>query len=451
MNQSLQKLKNFLTIDMWRLKSDDVSKPKYLLVSILKKLYLAITFFFTKGTSDYAAALTYSTLLAIVPICAVVFAIARGFGFSKYIEEWFRQALSGQEQAADIIIRFVNSYLIHTHSGVILGVGLLFMLWTVLRLTRTIEQTFNSIWQVKQERGLFRTVTDYLAMVFMMPIMIVLISGISIFMTTFVDRASSYMLLAPILQIAINLMPFVIISGVFVGLYIFMPNTKVKFSAALAPGILAGVAMQFLQLFYIHGQMLLSSYNAIYGTFAALPLFMLWMQISWTICLFGAQLCYTNQNLEDLAFMTNPAELSHRYRLLLSGVLLGKICKRFIEGKKPYTALELKLETNIPIRITNDLLYDMTVVHLINSSYDGDSAEGELIYQPAEVLDHLTVGTLVDRLEALGAWHLDLDLHDHLETPQWKGVFDLRKKYLDELRNIPVRDLIPEDDEVALQ
>ena len=319
---------------------------------------MAVKFFFTKGTSDLAAALTYSTLLAIVPICAVVFAVARGFGLSKYIEQWFRNALSGQSQAAEIIIGFVNSYLVHTQSGVILGVGLLFMLWTVLRLTRTIEQTFNNIWQVKHERTLFRTVTDYLAMVFLMPILIVLISGISIFMTAFVDRAQGYMLLAPMLQIGLKVMPFVIMSCVFIGLYIFMPNTKVKITAAIVPGILAGVAMQVLQLFYIHGQMLLSSYNAIYGSFAALPLFMLWVQISWTICLFGAQLCYTNQNLEDLAFMANPNEISHRYRLLMSAVLLSKICNRFVEGKKPYTALELKLETNIPIRVTNDLLYN---------------------------------------------------------------------------------------------
>ena len=374
-----------------------------------------------------------------------MFAVARGFGFSKYIEQWFRNALSGQSQAAEVIIGFVNSYLVHTQSGVILGVGLLFMLWTVLRLTRTIEQTFNNIWQVKHERTLFRTVTDYLAMVFLMPILIVLISGISIFMTTFVDRAQGYMLLAPMLQIGLKVMPFIIMSCVFIGLYIFMPNTKVKLTAAIAPGILAGVAMQVLQLFYIHGQMLLSSYNAIYGSFAALPLFMLWVQISWTICLFGAQLCYTNQNLEDLAFLTNPNEISHRYRLLMSAVLLSKICNRFVEGKKPYTALELKLETNIPIRVTNDLLYNLTEVNLINSSVCHEDHDGDLIYQPAQTLDHITVGDMVDRLEALGRWDMQLDLHEQLTSTDWKHLFDLRKTYLDRLRDVPIRALFPQE------
>ncbi|MCB6900916.1 YihY/virulence factor BrkB family protein [Hoylesella buccalis] len=445
MNKYILQVQRFLTVDIWRITPKDVSSLQYLLISIVKKLSLAVKFFLTKGTGDLAAALTYSTLLAIVPICAVVFAVARGFGFSKYIEEWFRNALSGQSQAAEIIIGFVNSYLVHTQSGVILGVGLLFMLWTVLRLTRTIEQTFNNIWQVKHERTLFRTVTDYLAMVFLMPILIVLISGISIFMTAFVDRAQGYMLLAPMLQIGLKVMPFVIMSCVFIGLYIFMPNTKVKLTAAIAPGILAGVAMQVLQLFYIHGQMLLSSYNAIYGSFAALPLFMLWVQISWTICLFGAQLCYTNQNLEDLAFLTNPNEISHRYRLLMSAVLLSKICNRFVEGKKPYTALELKLETNIPIRVTNDLLYNLTEVNLINSSVCHEDHDGDLIYQPAQTLDHITVGDMVDRLEALGRWDMQLDLHEQLTSTDWKHLFDLRKTYLDQLRDVPIRALFPQE------
>ena len=253
------------------------------------------------------------------------------------------------------------------------------------------------------------------------------------------------MLLAPMLQIGLKVMPFIIMSCVFIGLYVFMPNTKVKITAAIVPGILAGVAMQVLQLFYIHGQMLLSSYNAIYGSFAALPLFMLWVQISWTICLFGAQLCYTNQNLEDLAFMANPNEISHRYRLLMSAVLLSKICTRFAEGKKPYTALELKLETNIPIRVTNDLLYNLVQVNLINSSVCHEDNDGDLIYQPAQSLDHITVGNMVDRLEALGRWDMQLDLHDQLTSTDWKHLFDLRKSYLDQLRDIPIRALFPKE------
>lgn len=136
-------------VDIWSIGKGDVSKMRFLFYSILKKLLLAIEFTTTKRITSAAAALTYSTLLAIVPIFAVVFGIARGFGYNKYIEEWFRESFSSQPQVSEIIIGFVNSYLVHTKSGLFLGIGLLFMLFTVMMLISNIERTFNDIWQAK--------------------------------------------------------------------------------------------------------------------------------------------------------------------------------------------------------------------------------------------------------------------------------------------------------------
>ena len=282
-----------------------------------------------------ASALTYSTLLAIVPIFAVVFAIARGFGYNKYIELWFRGSLSSQPQAADTIIAFVNSYLVHTKSGVFFGVGLVFMLFTVLMLTANVEKTFNSIWQVKHPRSVYRAVTDYLAMLFLVPIVIVVTSGVSIVVATLAGQANDYIVLGSVMRVTVDVLPYVLMSVVFMGLYLFMPNTKVRFSVVVIPGILAGIAMQVLQLFYIHAQIFLSSYNAIYGSFAALPLFMLWIQISWLICLFGAELCYANQNMDDYAFKAKTEDLSHRYKMLLCLVLASRICRNFSENSLP--------------------------------------------------------------------------------------------------------------------
>lgn len=440
MKKALQQCIHFFKVDMWQISMQDVSPWKYLLISVVKKLYLAIKFFTTKGSMDAASALTYSTLLAIVPISAVVFAIARGFGYSKYIEEWFRRALSSQPQAADAIIGFVNSYLVHTKSGIILGIGLVFMLWTVLMLIRNIEQTINRIWQVKQERSMMRMFTDYLAMFFLLPVILILMSGLSIFMATVLKKTSEFLLLGPMMRFLIDLMPYVFMSVVFIAMYIFVPNTKVKARAAIVPGILAGVAMQLLQFFYINCQIFLSSYNAIYGSFAALPLFMLWVQISWTICLFGAELSYTNQNMDDFAFMTVTSDISHRYRMMMSALLLSKICKRFVDGAQPYTALQLKLDTGIPTRITTDLLYDLTRVNLITEN-SGNESDGEPFYQPAQALQNITVGAMIDRLESLGKWNLELDLHAQMQSVNWGRLYHLRKQYLDDLRQIPIKDL----------
>ncbi len=275
-----------------------------LIIMTLKKIYrtlvLTIRFFTTKRVMTQASALTYSTLLAIVPILAVIFAIARGFGYNKYIEIWFRDALSSQPQVADILTDFVNSYLIHTQSGIFLGVGLLFMLYTVLMLVNNVEETFNEIWQVSNARPIMRSLTNYMAMFFVFPIIIVVSMGLSIFMATIARHTDGLLILGPAVRYLLDFSPYLLLSLLFVGLYVYMPNTDVKIKSAIVPGILSGVAMQLLQLFYIHSQIWVTGYNAIYGSFAALPLFMLWLQISWTICLFGAQLTFTNQNLDRI-------------------------------------------------------------------------------------------------------------------------------------------------------
>jgi len=264
---------------------------------IYRILFLTIRFFTTKRVMTQASALTYSTLLAMVPVLAVIFAIARGFGYNKYIEIWFRDALSSQPQVADTLAGFVNSYLIHTQSGIFLGVGLLFMLYTVLMLVNNIEETFNEIWQVSNARPIMRSLTNYMAMFIVVPIIIVVSMGLSIFMATIANKMSGIMLLGPAMRLLLDFSPYLLLSLLFIWLYVSMPNTDVKLKSAIVPGILSGIAMQLLQLFYIHSQIWVTGYNAIYGSFAALPLFMLWLQISWTICLFGAQLTFTNQNM----------------------------------------------------------------------------------------------------------------------------------------------------------
>ena len=435
---NIRKTIDFFKYGIWK---DFSRKPRHtrFAVATLRMLILAIERFTTKRIIDSAAALTYSTLLAIVPILAVVFAIARGFGFNKYIEEWFRGVLSSQPQAADTIVGFVNSYLIHTQSGIILGIGLVFMLWTVTILIRNIELAFNRIWQVKKPRSFFRTVTDYMGMFILAPIIIVVTSGVSIFVVSFANETEGFELLAPMVRRLWDLTPYVLMSAVFIALYVFMPNTKVKLRCAIGPGILAGVAMQGLQLFYIHSQIWVSSYNAIYGSFAALPLFMLWVQISWNICLFGAELCYTSQNMEESAFRTETYEISPRYRLIMSMMLMSHICRRFEKGEKPYTALELKLKTNIPIRVAQELLYELTNMHMVSEVTSDEKGE-ESVYQPAEDLARLSVGLFIERYESAGKWEISLNLKD-ADHGKWNATIANHARYIEAQKSILLKDL----------
>ena len=414
---------------------------------LYKTLSLTIKFFTAERVMAKASALTYNTLLAIVPILAVVFAIARGFGYNKYIEVWFRDVLSSQPQAAETIIGWVNSYLVHTKSGIFLGVGLVFMLYTVMMLVSNIENTFNEIWQVKRKRSIFRTFTDYMAMFFLFPILIVVSSGLSLFLATMASSMTDFMLLGSAVRWLIDATPYLLMSLMFVGLYVFMPNTHVKVKNAIVPGILAGIAMQIVQFVYINSQIWVTGYNAIYGSFAALPLFMLWVQISWTICLFGAELTYTSQNLDYYDYDAHTDDVSHRYQLMISALIMSRICRRYADGKKAPSADELRQETGVPIRIVNDLLFKLAEARLI-IEVSSDEKGAVSTFVPAESLSNLSVGTMIDRLEAQGRWNLDVPVADLLSA-EWGRAIMMRTNYLRQAQDIPLEDLYEQKEQEA--
>lgn len=384
-----------------------------------------------------ASRLTYSTLLALVPILAVVFAIARGFGYSIYIEEWFRDLFKAQPDATEIIIGFVNSYLINTKKGVFLGIGLLFMLGTVLMLISTIEETFNDIWLVRKPRSMFRTFTDYMALLFALPIGIVAISGLSIWMQAFNRHLIDITFIGPLMKFSIELIPYIVLSAVFVGLYVFMPNTKVKLRSALWPGIAAGVSMQLFQLIYVNSQIWVSNYNAIYGSFAVIPLFMLWMQISWTIILVGAELSYTIQNHDEFLSNSSQSELSYKTRFVLSAKIMSLICQRFAEGGQAYNSMQLKLKLGISMRVLSRLLYDLQQIHFITEIMHDDKGE-EVLFQPAEALEKLTIGELHSRLSKLGS---DIDSDILSASEEWESAILLYEEYINKAREIEIKDL----------
>lgn len=279
MNKRIAAFWKFLTYDIWRITEDEVTKTTFSVYTIIKTIYVCISRFTQDRIVNKASALTYSTLLAIVPILAILFAIARGFGLDNLLESQIISGFGGPTQATETILLFVDSYLSQAKSGVFIGVGIIMLLWSVLILINNMEVTFNRIWQVKKARTMYRKITDYFSMLLLMPLLLVVSGGLSIFMSTMLKNIEDFTLLAPIVKFLIRLIPFVLTWCMFTALYLFMPNTKVKFKHALISGILAGTAHQAFQFLYISSQVWVSRYNAIYGSFAALPLFLLWLQI----------------------------------------------------------------------------------------------------------------------------------------------------------------------------
>lgn len=426
----------FLTDGIWRVTEDEVTPLQQRLYACIKVVSLSIKQFDVDRITERASALTYSTLLSIIPILAILFAIARGFGFDSLVESQFRSGVASQQ--AELIISWINSYLEHAQSGIFIGVGLVVLLWTVLILTDTIERSFNAIWQVKRPRSVMRKITDYFSMILLLPILIVVSSGLGIFMSTYIKDMENYVVLAPIVKFLVRLIPYVLTWSMFTALFIFIPNTKVKFSHAWLPGIIAGSAFQAFQYFYINSQIWVSSYNAIYGSFAAIPMFLLWTQISWTICLLGAEMCYISQNLSSFNFGKETANISRRYHDFFCTIILSSICKRFAVGASAYTAEELSKEHKIPIRLTKKLLYELQDMKLILETSHDDKSD-EIGYTPAIDINVLTVGMLLSRLDSTGSEAFKIDRKHY--SSSWDALIKAREEYLYRNNKILLKDL----------
>lgn len=439
MNKKIKVLINFMTDGIWRVTESEVTHTKFSFYKIIKTFILSIRRFTEDRIMNKASALTYSTLLSIIPILAILFAIARGFGYANLMETQVRHGFGAQEAAIEMLFKLADSYLAQTKNGVFIGVGLVLLLWTVVNLTANIEITFNHIWKVKKPRTMYRKVTDYFSMFLLLPILIVVSGGLSIFMSTMIKEVADFVVLAPIMKFFVRLIPFVLTWFMFTALYIFMPNTKVKFQHALFAGIIAGTAYQAFQFLYISGQISVSRYNAIYGSFAAIPLFLLWLQISWTICLFGAELTYARQNIQNFSFEKDTKNISRRYRDFIAILIMSLISKRFEKGERAYTAEEISLEHRIPIRLTNqilDMLQEIGLIHEVVTDTKSDS----IVYLPSMDINQMNVALLLERIDNYGSEDFKVDKEEEF-SGHWKALIDSKELYYKNTSKILLKDL----------
>ena len=414
---------------IWSVNERGLSWYERLGLRVLKRFVITWECITKNNILNYASALTYSSMLAAVPVLAIIFAIARGFGFDTVIETRLRNSLAGNPDIADTILYFVESYLQHTKGGVFIGIGLIFLLYTLLSLTRNIEEAFNTIWFVKRSRSVYRQILDYFSIFLLIPFVVVIISGLGVFLQTFKAFLPDTQLMSKTMSFALHVSPVVFATLAFMALFTLMPNTRVKWQHTIWTSIMAGLAFMIVEWVYVHYQIKLSAYNAIYGSFAAIPLFMLWMQISWCICLFGAQLCYANQSLHTYAFERISDELSRRYRDTLILLLMSRICKHFASGMKPFTAHRLAVDTHLPDSLVDLLLGELTDMNLLVEVRNEPGDEPH--YLPAIDIHRITVGMVTRRIDSHG-----IESPSHVwqtATPEWDSLRSLRNENQDAL------------------
>lgn len=439
-NALLTRTIRFVTYDIWRITENEVSGLKEIYINIIKTMILAVRGFQNENLQTKASALTFSSLLAIVPLLAVLLGVAKGFGFQGAVRQELFDYFPGHELELSKAFEFVESYLAQAQGGVIIGVGLILLFYTVINLISSVEDTFNDIWQIQKARPWYRKISDYLALFLVLPILMTASGGISIFISTLqTSFLNQFTFFTPIVQLILNIAPYVITTFAFTGLYISLPNTKVRFINGVIAGFLAGCAFQFFQFIYISGQIWVSKYNAIYGSFAALPLLLLWLQLSWLICLFGAEISYASQNVKKFSFERDSKNISRRYKDFLTLLLASLIVKRFVKGDKPYTADELSDAYRIPIRITTQILYQLTELKIIiEVNYGKD--ERVVHYQPAIDVNQITVSYLLAKMDEYGSENFKIDTSS-LFSKEWKALLKTREDMIKANSHILLKDL----------
>lgn len=370
-------------------------------INIIKTVNLTVRSFLSADIQSAACALTYRTLLAIVPALALLFAIGRGFGFQNLLTSQLFNYFPSQQRALETAFKFVDSYLAQASEGIFVGIGILFLMWTLISLVSSVEDSFNLIWGIRQGRSIWRKITDYTAIFLILPVLMICSSGLTIFMSSTLQNALPDNIISPAISTILDLTSAALIWLFFTGVYILIPNTKVRFRNALLAGVLAGIAFQVLQSLFVSGQIYVSKYNAIYGGFAFLPLLLIWLQLVWVISLAGAVLCYSSQNIFQFSFTLEVSRISLSYRRKVALAVIGIIVKRFRDNLPPLCPADFVATYNMPTRLVErvvGLLVDAGLVSRVISGQHDDVAA----LQPAVDISTLTVGDVIRRLDDFG-------------------------------------------------
>ena len=389
---------------IWHTPLSEISKGKTFIFKQLRILLLAAKGFSNDKVALRASALTFYSLLSVIPIAAIVFAIAKGFGLDQTLQDQIIKKSQSEQEVLSWLLQNARIAIEKTSGGYIAGIGIIILFWSVMSLLNHIESSFNHIWQVGSSRPWYRKFTDYLTIMLIAPVFIILSSGITGFIIT---KLPDYMTNAPILDFfkplisfLVKFTPYLLSWIVLTTLFIIMPNAKVKFIPALISGIIAGTILQGIQWLYIDLQFGITKLNAIYGSFAAVPLFIIWLQSSWIVVLLGAEISFANQNISRYEMESEALHISNYQKRALVLMIMHMIIRNFSLGEKPISATYIAANLKIPVRLSRDILQDLTSANLVSIIHENE--EKERLYQPALDINRLTVSFVFSRLDKKG-------------------------------------------------
>jgi len=348
----------------------DREKPiRSFLHKIIRIVFFSFKSFYQKELYLKSSLLTFYSLIALVPILTIILSIAKGFGFDAFLQKQLLETFKEQQDVISIAFRFAYAIIEQMQSPAIVGIGVFFLFFSVYGLFVNIEKSLNAIWNVKKHRKLIRRMINYAMALIFFPIIFIASTSITIFINTEITRtAQNYEFVASIshyVLTVLKLAPYGLMFALFSYVYLFTPNTAIAIKPRIFAGILAGVIFQFWQIIYIDSQVYLSSYNAVYGSFAALPLFLIWMQINFVILLFGAEIA---AQIEGDRFFKKTTKDDH-FKMVnkkhLCLIVLHTIVFHYLKGEKPLSLNRISEELGISSLDAREIFNILEKAHII--------------------------------------------------------------------------------------
>lgn len=395
MIEKLERFYNYCISGVW------TDNRKTMKVRLIKTINLTVQAFLNRDLQIKSMAITYQTVFAMVPALALLLAISKGFGFQDIVEKELYTYFPSQSKALATALGFVDSYLAEASSGILVGVGIIVLLWTLISLLSNIEDAFNNIWDIKTGRNTIQKIKDYIAIFLLIPVLMILSSGISIFMSSTVLAVIPFSFMTPMVNAILELTPVILTWGAFTLCFWLIPNTKVEFKFAAISGAFCAVAFEILQLLFLSGQIYVSKYNAIYGSFAFLPLMLIWLQLSWLLLLSGCGLTYSLQNIFSYNFFGNLNTVAEGYYRKVLLVVTAVVYRRFHLGLPAPTRNLLSTTYGLPIRMVSSIADRLQLAGLIqlNQSQGGKDDPAMI---PTTDTDKILVKDVVTRVESAG-------------------------------------------------
>lgn len=404
-----------------------------MLIRVYKLIFYMVRGMLNHGTLVRSAAMTYYTVTSLVPILAVAFALVKGFGLADSMVQSLYGLFPQYPEAIDYVVAFAENALARTRGGLMASVALVMLFWSIIQLFGSIESAFNNIWEVKTTRSIARQWSDYLAVTLIVPILWIVAYAVGghledIWQDTWYFRILSYLLSMILMWVMFTL------------LYLIIPNAKVKLSSALTAGIVAGTIFLLFQWGYVYLQKAMTSYNAIYGSFAALPLFLLWVQISWQILLIGGELSFAFQNITRFGEEHEWQRISYdqRRKVMLAAMVI--IVRHFQKHGGALSAAAIREELNLPTRIINDVLFQLTRAGQLIDARQSDN-EREASYAPAYDIARMTLYGVLSAVENHGDNPLVFEAESDLQRVE-EVLEGIKQDSLESSRNVRLIELV---------